>query len=121
MMEKNILSKVIEVEREIQERLREEKSKSLEWVERAKKEAEDELAKEEEGLKEYCRKTVDDTGAAAEKEAAELLRDSALHAEKLAAISDDVLTGIVLKYIQGIVPVDPSVSGGSEKLSGPSP
>jgi len=121
MMEKDILSKVIEVEREIQERLREEKSKSLEWVERAKKEVEEELAREEEGLKEYCRKTVDDTGAAAEKEAAELLRGSACQAGRLAAISDDVLTGMVLRYIQGIVPVDPSVSGGSEKLRGPSP
>ncbi len=116
-MEKDILSRVIEVEREIQEKLREEKRRTLEWIGEVKKEAEEQLAKEEERVKEFFRKTVDDTGAAAEREAAELLRDSALQGERLAGLGDDALTGVVLKYIWRIVPADSS----SEKGARPSP
>lgn len=118
MMEKDILSRVIEVEREIQEKLREEKSKAMAWLEEVKKEAEEEIAREEERLKEYYEKTAADADAYAGKQAAELLRDSALEAERLAGISDETLTGMVLKYIPGILPADSSVAGGSEKVQG---
>lgn len=120
-MEKDILSKVLEVEREIQERLREEKSRSLEWSEGVRKEVEEELAREEKVLKDCYRKVLDDARLAAEKEAAELLRDSALQSERLTAIGDDALTGIVLKYVRRIVPADPSACADSEKARGPSP
>ncbi len=115
-MEKDILSKVIEVEREIQEKLREEKSRTLEWIEEVREDAEKQFAKEEERLREHFQKAVDDTGASAGREAAELLKDSALQAERLAGLGDDVLTGIVRKYIRGIVP-----AASSEKVTGQSP
>ena len=121
MMEKDILSRVIEVEKEIQEKLREEKGKSLEWLEGVKREAEEELAREEERLREYYQKTLDDTGAVAEKQAAELLRDSVLQAERLSGISDEILGRILLKYLPRILPEEYAAAGRAEKVREPAP
>ncbi len=103
-MEKDILSKVIEVEREIQEKLREEKSRSIEWIESARKQAEEEIGGEEEQLDVCYKKAVDETVAEAEKQASEIVGDSILETEKLARISDEALKTILLKYIPRIVP-----------------
>jgi vacuolar-type H+-ATPase subunit H len=103
-MERDVLSRVLEAEKEIQERLREEKSRSLEWTERAKKEAEEELAREEERARENCRKDLEAARLAAENEAAELVRASLIQSEGLDAVGDELLTAIVTTYIREIVP-----------------
>lgn len=113
MMEKDILSKVIEVEKEIQERLKEEKKKSLEWLEGVKKESEETLASEEGRLKEFCREAIADTVAKAEAQGAEMVRDSALAAERLGRVNDEILSTILLKYIAAILPKN--VSAGSQR------
>jgi hypothetical protein len=50
-MEKDILSEVIEVEKEIQKCLEVEKAKSHDWLEKVKKESEEELVREERNIK----------------------------------------------------------------------
>ena len=121
MMEKDILSKVIEVEREIQEKLRGEKSRSLEWIERARKEAKEELAAEEERLREYYEKAMDTIGAEAGKQADEVLRNSAVQAERLSGISDDTLRRILLRYLPGILPEEHAAAARPGKVREPSP
>jgi vacuolar-type H+-ATPase subunit H len=105
-MENDILSKVIEVEREIQEKLREERIKSLEWLEKGKRQAEEEIAREEERLGDSYRKVLDDTVAEAEKHAAEIVQESTLKAEGLSRVSAEALADILLKYIPRILPED---------------
>ena len=50
-MERDILSQVIEAEKEIQHCLDLEKIKAREWLERVKKECEDEFTREEKNIK----------------------------------------------------------------------
>ena len=51
-MDDDILSRVVEVEREVQQRLDVEKKMSLDWIEKVKKEAEERVIAEEKKLKE---------------------------------------------------------------------
>lgn len=103
-MEKDILSRVIEVEKEIQERLISERRKAAEWLEKVKREAEEEVLKEDENLKMTCEKMIGDAEARAEKEAAEITGDAASQAGLLSVMSDETLEKIVMKHISSILP-----------------
>lgn len=120
-MEHDILSRVLEVEKEIQEKLREEKARSLERIEKLRREAEEEIAREEERIKGWCREALGEARLAAEREAAELVRNSALQSGRLAALGDEVLSGIVLNYVRRIVSAEHAAGPDPEEASGPAP
>lgn len=103
-MEKDILSKVIGVEKEIQDVLDIEKRKSEEWLEGVKKEVEEEFLREEGTLKESLKKAEEDRVADARRKAAEILEDAKEHTERLAKISDETLKKIIIKHIIKILP-----------------
>jgi len=103
-MEKDILAKIIEVEKGIQERLESEKIKASEWVEKVRKESETEISREEEKANESCKKNIDEAVADAESKAYEILKDASALAEKLGTISDEQLEKVVLKHIASILP-----------------
>lgn len=103
-MENDILSKVIEVEKSIQERLNEEKEKSLEWIEAVRQEAREEIAREEKKVKESCAVDAEKSYADAEKKAAEIIEEALRNAGKLEALPDDILTEIVRRHMVTILP-----------------
>lgn len=117
-MEKDILGKVIEVEKEIQERLRLEKSKSKEWLEGVKREVEEEIAREEERLKGTYNKAVEDARADAEKNASEIFRDAATLAERCHQISDETLKQIIMRHIITILPEEYGASKKAQDFLG---
>lgn len=111
MTEKDILSKVIAVEKEIQEKLMLEKERSLEWLEKVKRQAEESISKEEAGLHESFENAERNSGTDAEKKAAEMLEKANAEAERISGISDETLGRILMRHVAFILPTD----GPSEK------
>lgn len=114
-MEKEILASVIQAEAEIKRRFEDEKEKTREWLEKVKKDSEEEAAGEEKKLREACQGKIESERRDAEKRAFEMLRDAKVRAEKLENLHDEILRGIISKYIIRILPGDnhdsPDVKG----------
>jgi len=103
-MQKDILSEVIEVEKEIQKSLEVEKAKSHDWLEKVKKESEEELVREEKTIKESLNKSIEVAKKEAELKAAEIMKQTKARAERLAKLNDETLADIVGKQITRILP-----------------
>ncbi len=103
-MEDDILSKIVEVEKEIQERLEIEKNKAHEWLEKVKKDAEKELITVEKELNESLNQELQDAKQHAEKKASEILLDAQTKVERLEKLSDEILKTVILKHIIRILP-----------------
>ena len=117
-MEKDILSKVIEVEKEIQERLREEKEKAHEWLEGVKKEIERDVSLQEEQLRESYTRGREDAKAEAEREAEKIVKDAASLAERYRRIIDETLEEIVKRHVLKILPAHSTTPPSAEESSG---
>ena len=120
-MEKDILSKVIEVEKEIQERLREEKNKAHEWLEGVREEIEKGLSLQEEQLRESYTRGKEGAKAEAEREAARIVQDAAILAERYRRISDAALEKIVKRHVVKILPSQGTISPPEEESPGTIP
>ena len=103
-MEEDVLSAVMEVEREIQERLEAERRKSREWLERVRAEAGRALAGSEERFKKSSEKAVADALSEAESRAADLLSRATREAERLVHLDDDAMRKIMAQYLPRILP-----------------
>lgn len=103
-MEDDILAKVVEVEKEIQERIEIEKEKSRQWLDNVRKDTDKKLADTEAGLAESLEKAVMDARNNAENRASALLKDAGKLAEKFRGLSDETLTSIIIKHMSSILP-----------------
>ncbi len=103
-MEKEGLGTLIEVEREIHERIEREKKKAEEWLETVRKQCLEGLMKEEEELKASLERAMADTAVAAEREALEIVEHAQAEADRLRGISRDLLQVIVMKHVVRILP-----------------
>jgi vacuolar-type H+-ATPase subunit H len=103
-MEKEGLGTLIEVEREIHERIEREKKKAAEWLETVRNQSLESLMKEEEELKASIEKAMADAVVAAEREALEIVQHAQAEAERLRGISEDLLQVVVRKHIVRILP-----------------
>jgi vacuolar-type H+-ATPase subunit H len=120
-MEKDILSKVIEVEKEIQERLRDEKKKAHEWLEGVKKEIEKDISLQEEQLRDSYTRGREDAKAEAEREAARIVKDADALAERYRRMNDETLQEIVMRHLVKILPSQRTTSSPEEKSSETTP
>ena len=107
-MERDLLSKILDTEREIQAKIESEKKRCAEALLKARKEAEEKIVQEEAVLREQLEKSVRKAEEIAEKRAAEILEAAARRAENLRSLPDEVLQKIVMKYIDSILPRDAS-------------
>lgn len=103
-MEKDILTKVIEVEKEIQDTLDGEKRRSEEWVEKVRMEIEEEVIKEDEDLKKSFKETEGIAIAEIKNKSSEILEGATRQAEGLSKISDEDLNEIIKRHIMRILP-----------------
>ena len=103
-MQKDILSEVIDVEKEIQKGLEVEKEKSHDWLEKVKKETEEELVREEKNIKESLNKSIEVAKKEAELKAVEIVKQTEARAQRLAKLNDQALVDIVGKQITRILP-----------------
>ncbi len=103
-MEKDVLSEVIQVEKEIQKCLEIEKVKVHDWLETAKKEAEKDFVREGEKIQESLEKSLEEAARAAEAKAAGTADRAAAAAERLGQLKTETLSGIVRQKIGRILP-----------------
>lgn len=102
-MEADILTDIIAVEREIQERLAAEEGRLRQRLEGMRREGAGEEAAEEERLQRRLEEEVAVARQEAERRAALLLEETAAWGERLARLDDDTLRRIVLGRLAGVL------------------
>ena len=103
-MERDILSQVIEAEKEIQQRLDLEKVKTREWIERAKKECDEEFVLEEKRIKASLEKSIEEAIKEAEIKASGIVSRAEADAERLGRLETETLSKIIARQIDRILP-----------------
>jgi len=103
-MEKDILSQVIDAEKEIQQCLEAERVKAREWLERANKEAEEAMLLEQRKIKEMQEQSLAEADKQAAQKAEEIIREATAASEHLGQLKPEVLRSIVEQRIPGILP-----------------
>lgn len=103
-MEKDILSAIVDVEKEIRKLQSEERAKAEKRLEEVKREIGEEIAGEEKRLQEAMRDAVARAGSEAEKKAAALLEEAEARAERLGRLDDESLMVIIEKHIATLLP-----------------
>ncbi len=103
-MEKDILSEVIEVEKDIQKSLDDEKVKARTWLEQVKKDSAQELAREEINITASLNEAIEVARKNAELKAAEIVRQAQVKAERFGTLTNDVLKQIIVKQLNRILP-----------------
>jgi hypothetical protein len=103
-MERDILSQVIEAEKEIQQCLDLEKIKARQWLERVKKECEEEFIREDKNIKESLERSTAEAAREAGVKAAGAVSQATAASERLGRLQPELLSRIVAKQITGILP-----------------
>jgi len=103
-MERDILSQVIEAEKEIQQCLDLEKIKAREGLERVQKECEEEFIREDKNIKASLEKFTAEAAREAGGKAAGTVVRAMADAERLGRLQAETLSRIVAKQIAGILP-----------------
>jgi hypothetical protein len=103
-MENEILKGVVEVEKDIRQRLEIERKKVQEWLAKVKHDVEKEVLEEEAGLKENLNRSVHDAHSDAQVKAARIINDAEEYARKLESLGDDVLKRVALRHVHLILP-----------------
>jgi len=103
-MEDDILSEVIEVEKELQRCLELERGKARERLEKIRIEAEQELASSEQEIQKSLRTSYEKTLEEARSKAASMVHDAEAKADQLAKLEDGRLINSIMKQLNGILP-----------------
>ncbi len=97
---KDLVSLIIEAEREIADNFRKEKSRIEKWLEEKKKEINEEFVLREGSLEKETMEIGENIKRDAKKKAEELLEGARNEACRLRDMREEVLKEIVLKYIK---------------------
>jgi len=103
-MGEDILSRVIEVEREIQEALRAEEQRLREAVAMAEREAGEEISREEERLRESLAGAVHEAGEGAERRAGKIVEEAQTLAERFAGLDEGFCLEVLRVHLSTILP-----------------
>ncbi len=103
-MGKDILHEIIAVETGIQRNIEIEKEKTNEWIGKVRRDAEDEIVREEERLKESCAQALKEAMAAAGRKAAGTIEKAVARAEILKRFDSGSLREIIMERIVRILP-----------------
>lgn len=103
-MGKDILHEIIAVETDIQRNIELEKEKTNELMEKVKRDAEDEVAREEDRLKESGDQTLKEAMADAEKKASGIIEKAVSMSGILKRFDSESLREIIMERITRILP-----------------
>lgn len=103
-MEKNILRDIIDVEKEIQQSLDQEKLKTREWLDARKKEIESDFAMQEQNILQSYQHAQEKAEQEAAKTASELFERSKQQTDRLAQLENDILVKIITNHMSKILP-----------------
>ncbi len=102
-MDKDILNEVIDAEKAIQSCIEGEQEKLRTWLDQAKREASEAVAREEQNDGELLARALEDAKQSAEAKAKQVLEDAAAHTQRIEKLDDGTLTAIILKRIPRIL------------------
>jgi hypothetical protein len=103
-MEKDILSKIIEVERDIQERLVAEERSAGTMLCSLRQDLVEEARREEERLAAAGREAESSARAEAEERAAAILQRATIHAQQWGGLDDGILKRCIMRHLVRIMP-----------------
>ncbi len=103
-MEKDVLATILELEKEIEEQLENERNKANQWLDSAKRDIETELAAKVRELDISLHEAVAAARESAEKQADAILTKAVEQTRLLSKISDDTLKRIISDHIGRILP-----------------
>jgi vacuolar-type H+-ATPase subunit H len=103
-MKDEILSAVVEVEKEIVEKIAGEKKRTTEHLKQLREETEREISVEEERLRHALERSVSEACVKAKIKASRILEEAESDAAALTRISDEALKDILRKHIVRILP-----------------
>lgn len=103
-MERNLLSEVIDAEKNIQKQLALEEIKVREWLENSRKECDAEFERERRAIEESDRLSLAQAEQEADIKASDIVQQASRTAGRLAALSAEELSRIVEKHIRAILP-----------------
>jgi vacuolar-type H+-ATPase subunit H len=103
-MEKDVLSTIIEIEKEIEERLQKEKLKVDKWLNSAKNEIEVERTAMVRELEDSLREAVFIARDNAGKQASTILNEATKQSRVLSEIGEGILQRIIMKHLRRILP-----------------
>ena len=103
-MDNNILSEVIDVEREIQKCLDREQEKARDWLEKVKQECVDKLLREEALIRNSLAAAEDQARKEAEESTASSVSAAAALVEQRDHLDQSLLQAVVDKHIRTILP-----------------
>jgi uncharacterized protein YbjQ (UPF0145 family) len=103
-MEKGVIHAIIEVEKEIQKKIKAEELRSRNKIEKVRKEIDGFITGEEERLKEELKRAIEAAGEEAERNAEKMVADAVALAAQIEGLDDKALEKIILKHINRILP-----------------
>lgn len=103
-MKENLLSEVVEVEKELARELGTAKITSQEMLDNLRQDSEQKISEEEKRLQEALNQAITASDIRAEKRAASIMEKADATASRLERTGDDVLKGIIRKHLIRILP-----------------
>ena len=103
-MKDDVLGKVVEVEKNIQSRIKSETVKAQEWLGKIKSECAEKISEHERDEIGTLQKAVLNAGAEAENKASGILNEAREKAKQIETLNDDTLKRIIMRHITGILP-----------------
>lgn len=103
-MEDDVIGKVVEVEKEIADKIEIEKKMSQQWLEGKKREAEENISREDADFKESLNRSVQSARLAAESRAAAIIQDAEDEAARFNRLGDEAIKALLLKHLSRILP-----------------
>lgn len=103
-MEKGVLATIIEIEKEIEERLQKEKLKVDKWLNSAKRELEVEMTAMVRELEDSLQEAVSIARENAEKQSSTILNEAAKQSRLLSEIGEEILQRIITEHLRRILP-----------------
>jgi len=107
-MEDDVLRKVVEIEKEIQQKLGKEKLKAGQWLKKIRAEAEKEVSRIEDALKKSFADELEAIKNQAQQRAAEIVKAERKKAAILEKTGDDIVRKIVSRHLKQILPGEKS-------------
>lgn len=103
-MKEDILEKIVNIERQIEERIQEETLKAEEWLKEIKRKAEIDIQTEEDIFRKLLEQWTINAEIESKKDAETLINNAKSYERKLLSISDSLLKDLLIRHLKKILP-----------------
>lgn len=103
-MKEDILEKIVNVERQIQEKIQKETLRAEEWLKEIRRKAEIDIKKEEDDLRNLLEECTIEAEIESRKEAENLIEKAKAYEKELLSIIDSALKDLLIRHLKKILP-----------------